>query len=212
MEELLQAAGIAVVALFPIVDPIGNTPWFVVATRGMDSRVRRSQAFRGVWIASVMLILFLLAGSFVLDFFGVSLAGVECVGGLVIGWVGWQMLMDTPSRDLEETDPPATPADRDISFSPLAFPLLAGPGALAIALGLSNRHDSAADYIGFCLGIVVVMAICLAILTRAGDLIARIGPRGIDVINGIFGLIVLAIAAELVFHGISDYFGLTIVE
>ncbi len=156
-----------------------------------------------------MLILFMLGGSFVLDFFGVSLAAVEFVGGLVIGWVGWQMLMDTPSRDLDET--PA-PADRDISFSPLAFPLLAGPGALAIALGLSNRHDSAADYIGFSLGIVVVLAISLAILIRAGELIARIGPRGINVINGIFGLIVLAIAAELVFHGISDHFGLTIVE
>lgn len=209
MEELLQAAGIAVVALFPIIDPIGNTPWFVVATRDFDRRTRRSQAFRGVWIAAVMLILFLLGGSFILDFFGVSLAAVECVGGLVIGWVGWQMLMDTPSQDLDETP---SPADRDISFSPLAFPLLAGPGALAIALGLSNRHDSAADYIGFSLGIVIVLAISLAILTRAGELIARLGPRGIDVINGIFGLIVLAIAAELVFHGISDYFGLTIVE
>ncbi len=209
MEGLLQAGGVAVVALFPIIDPIGNTPWFVGATRDLDVGARRSQAFRGAWIASVILIIFLLGGSFLLDFFGVSLAAVEFVGGLVIGWVGWQMLMDAPSRDLDEK---AAPADRDISFSPLAFPLLAGPGALAISLGLTNRHDSAADYIGFCLGILVVMAISFVILTRAGELIAKIGPRGIDVINGILGLIVLAIGAELVFHGISDHFGLTIVD
>ncbi|MCB0828133.1 MAG: MarC family protein [Solirubrobacterales bacterium] len=209
MEELLQAAGIAVVALFPVIDPIGGTPWFAVATRDLDPRARRSEAFRGAWIAAVILILFLFAGSFVLDFFGVSLPAVEFVGGLVIGWVGWQMLMESPSQELDQAD---GPAGRDISLTPLAFPLLAGPGALAIVLGLSNRHDSAADYIGFSLGILVVLAITFAILTRAGELIARIGPRGIDVINGILGLIVLAIAAELVFHGISDYFGLTIVE
>lgn len=101
---------------------------------------------------------------------------------------------------------------REIFFSPLAFPLLAGPGALAITLGLSNRHDNWADYLGFVVGIVVVLALAYLILSRADWLLRRLGPRGIDVFNRIMGLIVLAIAAELVFHGISDHFGLTLVE
>jgi multiple antibiotic resistance protein len=210
MEELLKAAGVAIAALFPVVDPIGNTPWFVAATRNASGRERRSQALRGSLIAIAMLVLFLVAGSLILDFFGVSLAAVEFVGGLVIGWVGWEMLTTRPGSNVLE-DEPATP-DPDIALSPLAFPLLAGPGALAIVLGLSNRHDSAADYAGFALGIVVVLALTFVMLTRAGQIVSKLGPRWIDVINGVMGLIVLAIAAELVFHGISDHFGLAIVD
>ncbi len=210
MEELLKAAGVAIAALFPVVDPIGCTPWFLAATRDATQGERRSQALRAVLIAIVMLIVFLVAGSLILDFFGVSLAAVEFVGGLVIGWVGWEMLSARPVRDADAGRPGV--GDPDIALSPLAFPLLAGPGALAIVLGLSNRHDTVFDYIGFALGIVLVMAFTFLILTRAGNIVAKLGPRWIDVINGVMGLIVLAIAAELIFHGISDHFGLAIVD
>ena len=210
MEELLKDAGVAVAALFPVIDPIGNTPWFVAATRDLSSRERRSQALWGVLIAIVMLIGFLVAGNLILDFFGVSLAAVEFVGGLVIGWVGWEMLRSAQLSKTGAED--VAPGEVDIAVSPLAFPLLAGPGALAVALGLSNRHDAAVDYAGFALGIVIVLAIAFVILTRAGNIVSRLGPRWIDVINGVMGLIVLAIAAELVFHGISDHFGLAIVD
>ncbi len=210
MEEVLTATGVAIAALFPVVDPIGNTPWFLAATRDATRDERRSQAVRGVLIAIAMMVVFLVAGSLILDFFGVSLAAVEFVGGLVIGWVGWEMLSARPVRDAEAEQP--AEGDLDIALTPLAFPLLAGPGALAIVLGLSNRHDSASDYIGFALGIFVVLGLTLLILTHAGELVAKLGPRWIDVINGVMGLIVLAIAAELVFHGISDHFGLAIVD
>jgi multiple antibiotic resistance protein len=210
MEHFFTSAGVAVAALFPVVDPIGVVPWFLGVTRDLSSDERRSEAAKAALISVAMLTLFLFFGHFVLDFFEVSLAAVEFVGGLVIGWVGWEMLTQ-PLKTAYEKEV-ASENGREIFFSPLAFPLLAGPGALAITLGLSNRHDNWLDYPGFVVGIVVVLALAYLILTRADWLLRRLGPHGIDVFNRIMGLIVLAIAAELVFHGISDHFGLTVVE
>lgn len=210
MEHFFTSAGIAVAALFPVVDPIGVVPWFLQVTGKLSSDDRRSEVWKAAVISVAILVLFLFFGRFVLDFFDVSLAAVEFVGGLVIGWVGWEMLTQPLKVAYEENEVPDD--GREIFFSPLAFPLLAGPGALAITLGLSNRHDNWADYPGFVAGIVVVLALAYLILSRADWLLHRLGPRGIDVFNRIMGLIVLAIAAELVFHGISDHFGLTLVE
>ena len=176
MDEFFTSAGVALAALFPIIDPIGNVPWLLRTTRGLSVDERRSMVLRGVVISVAMLTVFLLFGHFVLDFFSVSLAAVEFVGGLVIGWVGWGMLtqpIETPSGAAAEPD--AGEEVEDIAFIPLAFPLLAGPGALAITLGLSNRHDTTLDYVGFVGGIARLVYL---ILSRAEIVLRWIGPPG----------------------------------
>lgn len=208
-EHLLTSLVVAVAALFPVVDPIGIVPVFHNLTRGMSESERRRQALKGCLAACAILVVFLFFGRFVLDFFGISLAAIEFVGGIVIGVVGWEMLTSDASKELDEEE---SSGDEDVFFAPIAFPLLAGPGALAIILGLNNRHDHVLDYPGFVLGILVIAVVSYAILIHSDRVIKRLGPKGIDVINRILGLIVLAIAAELVFHGISDHFGLTLVE
>jgi multiple antibiotic resistance protein len=168
---------------------------------------RRRQALLGTVSAVAILVVFLLFGRFVLDFFGVSLAAIEFVGGLVIAVVGWEMLTQSAVEELEGPD-----REDEVFFSPIAFPLLAGPGALAVTLGLSNRHDSWLDYPGFVTGIVAIAAISYLILRHADRVLERMGPKAIDVVNRILGLIVLAIAAELAFNGIADHFGLTVTD
>lgn len=207
MDHFLTSAGLAVAALFPVVDPIGIIPVFHNLTRHMTVAERRRQALMGAVAAVAILVVFLFFGRFVLDFFGISLAAIEFVGGLVIAAVGWEMLTQSAQEELD-----AAERDEDVYFTPIAFPLLAGPGALAITLGLTNRHDNWLDYPGFVLGIVAVAALSYLILRHADRVLERVGPKGIDVLNRILGLIVLAIAAELVFHGISDHFGLVNAE
>ncbi len=203
MEHIVGSAGVAVVALFPIVDPIGNVPTFLGLTHKMDATGRVDQARRAVAVSFAMLVVFLAIGHFILEWFGISLAAVEVVGGLVLGYSGWQML----SQRTEPADPDDEQGE-DVYFTPLAFPLLAGPGALATVLAFSNHADSVLDFPGFLIGIVAVLAITYAILARADRVLERLGPQGVDVLNRIMGLIVLLIAAELVFHGIADEFGL----
>lgn len=206
MEHFFVSAGVAVAALFPIVDPIGLVPTFLALTRNMDEQGRRSVLLKALAAAVAMLVVFLFFGRFVLDFFEVSLAAVEFVGGLIIGYVGWQMVTEPESLEPEPHE------EEGLHISPLAFPLLAGPGALAVTLGLSNRHDSWLDYPGFVFGIMVVCGLAYVILSHGQRVLGFLGPRGIDVLNRILGLFVLAIAVELIFNGIADHFGLEIVE
>lgn len=207
MEHFFTSAAIAIAALFPIVDPIGLVPVFHNLTRHLTVAERRRQALLGVISAVAILVAFLFFGRFVLDFFGISLAAIEFVGGLVIAVVGWEMLTQPIADEIDEDE-----REDEVFFAPIAFPMLAGPGALAVTLGLSNRHDNWLDYPGFVLGIIVVAAIAYVILRNADWVLERMGPKAIDVTNRILGLIVLAIAAELVFNGIADHFGLTVTD
>lgn len=202
MEHLFLSVGVAVAALFPIVDPIGNVPTFLALTNWMSAGARRDQARKAIGAAFALLVAFLAVGNFVLEYFDISLAAVEAIGGLVLGYMGWQMLFQTaePPEAGEESD--------NVYFTPLAFPLYAGPGALAAVLAFSNRADDWLDFPGFLIGIAIVLAISYVILLHADRVLARLGPSGIDVLNRIMGLIVLLIAAELIFNGIADEFGL----
>jgi multiple antibiotic resistance protein len=204
LEQSLTSFGVTFAALFPIVDPIGNVGAFLALTPGADAAERRRLARRACVAMVGILFVFLLIGHFVLDFFDISLAAIEVVGGLVVGYTGWQMLTGTLD------DPEAE--GEDVSLAPLAFPLLAGPGAIGVLFGLGNRADSAFDYPGYVAGILAIAALTYLAFSHAHRVHDAIGSRGIAVLNQVMGLLVLAIAAELMFHGIADHFGLELVE
>jgi multiple antibiotic resistance protein len=197
--------GVAFAALFPIIDPVGNVPTFLALTGRMDRVRRRSEALKSIAAALVILAVFLAIGNFILEYFGISLAAVEVVGGVVFGYMGWQMLFHSD----ELSDLAQHQSGTEIYFTPMAFPLLAGPGALAAVLALSNRADSWLDFPGFLIGIVLVLAVAYVLFTNADRVLRLLGPNGVDVMNRLMGLIVLLIAAEFVFHGVADEFGLT---
>jgi multiple antibiotic resistance protein len=204
LEDIAVSMGVAFAALFPIVDPVGNVPTFLVLTGRMDRVRRRSEALKSVATALAILLVFLAIGNFILEYFGISLAAVEVIGGLVFGYMGWQMLFHSiEPPGLEEQDSAA-----EIYFTPMAFPLLAGPGALAAVLALSNRADTWLDFPGFLIGIALVLAVAYLLFTHADRVLRLLGPKGIDLMNRLMGLIVLLIAAEFVFHGVADEFGL----
>lgn len=175
-------------------------------TGEMEVERRNQQALSAALLAGALLTAFFTVGSYVLTIFHVSLAAVEAVGGLVIGYTGWQMATSHP------TDERLKPRmrDEDIAFYPMAFPLLAGPGALAMALGLTNRHDSYLDFVGWAIGITAICFLSYVFLRLSGPISRRLGSRGIEVTTRIMGLLVLAIGAELVFNGIAHEFGLQV--
>lgn len=196
MKHVLLSAAATFGALFPIVNPVAKVPIFLGLSEGCSPAERRALARRAALIVAAILLLALVGGRFILHFFGVSLEALEIAGGLVVGYTGWKMATAT-------ADDTAGPREgTDFVLTPLAIPLLAGPGAFGVVLGLSTRANVVHDYPGFVLGIVLI-ALLVGLLFGFGErLFARLSESGIDVLNRVFGLIVLAIAAEMVLHGV----------
>jgi multiple antibiotic resistance protein len=197
------AAGEAFAALFPVVDPIGNAPTFATLTARLDSRKRRSEALRSAAVMAALLLGFLVAGEPLLRFFHISLEALQIAGGLVIAACGFQMVMAVglpdPVAQGNETE------RGSVAFSPMAIPLLAGPGAMGIVMGLEARESDFLVIPGFALGIIAISALTYVCLRASGTLTRFFGPAGVDAITRIMGLLVLAIGIELIVHGIVEH-------
>jgi multiple antibiotic resistance protein len=200
------AAGESFAALFPIVDPIGNASTFAALTKGLPPEARRSEARRSAATMAVILLVFLFTGEPVLRFFGISLEALQIAAGLVIGTYGFQMVM---SIGLPDPTAANDPEQGSIAFSPMAMPLLAGPGAMGIVMGLESRDSGSLVIPGFALGIVALSALTYVCLRLGASLTRLLGRAGVEALVRTMGLLVLAIGVELVVHGIVEHGAVT---
>lgn len=200
IEHITKNFALAFAALFPVVSPVGAVPLFLSVTRGMPEKERRSNALKSVVAASIVLVLFLVVGKVLLNFFGIGLSALQLAGGAVVASIGWQMTTG-PSFD-PDAEPPT---GGNVWFTPMTMPWLAGPGAMGIVLGFGSRTDSWQDYIGFVLGILAVQIVAFVLLVYAKKVDRVMGPTGMDAMNRILGMLILAIAAEMLFHGITEH-------
>jgi MarC family membrane protein len=148
---------------------------------------------------AVILIASLFLGRFVLHAFGLNLAELRIAGGLIVGWTAWQMVnSDVRITPAEEA---GARAKSDISFTPMAMPLLAGPGAIGVMVGLAAHGHTWEDYVGYVLAILLISVTVLACLDFSPAIFKRLGPNGIGALSRIFGFLILAIAVALVARG-----------
>src|SRR5262249_36181820 len=143
-----------------------------------------------------ILILSLFLGRFLLHAFGLNLAELRIAGGLIVGWTAWQMVNGTGRITPEEEA--GARVKTDISFTPMAMPLLAGPGAIGIIVGVAAHGHTWEDYIGYVLAILLIAVSVLVCLTASPTIFKWLGPNGVGALNRIFGFIILAIAVALV--------------
>ncbi len=202
LEAFLSAAGATFVALFPIVNPLGNLPVFLSLTEGDSRALRRRQAIMTAVYVVAILVTFLFVGRLLLNLFGITLGALEIAGGLIVAHTAWGMLTSQPG--ISEDEHAAGRAKDDVSFTPMAMPLLAGPGAIGVVVGLATRNDDWTAYPGQALGIVAMALLALAVLLLGEPLSRRLGPNGIGALTRVFGFLILAIAVELVSHGVQE--------
>ena len=203
LRTLPTSAAATFLALFPIVDPFGGIPIFFSMTSNWTARDRRWTAIKtGIWVF-VILVTFLFFGRFVLSFFGISLPVLKIAGGLIVANTAWGMVTShariTPAESHEAED------KDDISLTPLAMPLMSGPGAIGVVMGLAASVDSAASYVGMVIGIGGIALSVLLFFWLGGPLVRRLGPSAVGAINKIFGFLILAIAVQLVWDGVADF-------
>jgi multiple antibiotic resistance protein len=154
VQSILAYAVGTFVALFPIANPIGAVPIFYSLTE-TDSHAERRQQARRIAINVISILgLFLIAGRTVLEFFGISLNVLRIAGGLLVAHAAWEMV--TSKRRLTNSEHQAGMKQEDISFAPMAIPLIAGPGSIGVVIGLATNITHWSGYLGCSVGIVSV--------------------------------------------------------
>lgn len=186
-------------------------PVFLTLTADDTNRERITLAKKACTYMFGVLIVFLLIGTFVLSFFGISLPGIRIAGGLIIMRAGYSMLNpESAGKKLTDEDRAAAMEKTDISFSPLALPLLSGPGSIAVVIGFASQAGGVYDYIIHGVAILLVVVITYLLIRLAPFSEKYIGHTGLNVMTRLMGFIVLAISVQFILSGIAQYFNIAI--
>lgn len=202
MNEIFGIALATLVALLPITNPASTAALFLGITSGDSEAAKRHQAFLGCMYAFAILTSFLIAGSLILSFFGISLSGLRIAGGLMVARLGFGMLRPGGEEKTSESGRDEARRKEDISFVPLAMPSMSGPGAIAVTLGLAAEVNHPLDYVGITLGIAAVSGICWVALRTSAELVAFLGEGGMNALGRIMGFLMLCVGVQFIVNGI----------
>jgi multiple antibiotic resistance protein len=193
-----RAFGETFVTLLVITDPIGNAPIFVAVTRKLTPKQRQAAAVRAVLAAGALIIGFAVFGELILRYLHVSLGSLSIAGGLLLGLVSLEMLRgsDFPGGDPNEPE--------NVALVPLATPLVAGPGAIVTAMVIWRQHPTLEGHLGVLLAIVLAVG-CVGVALLLAERVTRAtSPAILAFLTRVFGLLLAAIAVQLVVDGIRS--------
>lgn len=196
------------VQLLVIVDPVAGVPLFLAITPGSSVEERRAMARRGCLLALLILAFFLLFGPTLLAYFGIGLAAVRICGGILLFVIALEMLYGRPTRTISSRrERELAGAKEDISLTPLAFPLLAGPGAIATSLLFAPRAAGVGDRLLLLAAAALVLLVTLLMLRRAEGLLRLVGDLGATIVTRLMGLILAFLAVQYVIDGVRGALG-----
>ncbi len=197
--ELIVAT---IVSLLPIINPFSTAPMFLAITEGDSESERAQQATKAVIYMVCILVAFLVGGSFIMNFFGLSLPGLRIAGGILVAGVGMKMLYPKDGPEQTREEQVESRRKRDVSFTPLAMPSLAGPGAISVTIGLTSIASAWWDYLAIVAGILVVAGIVLVTLRLSTRLVRILGVNGLHAMTKIMGFLILCVGVQFVVNGV----------
>ena len=202
MEDLLPFALLCFTAFFTLTNPLGTMPVFLTMTNGMNDHERKAIVRRATIVSFITLMVFTFSGQFLFKFFGISSNGFRIAGGFIIFKIGFDMLQARYSNAKLKEEEVKTYAD-DISITPLAIPMLCGPGAIANAIMLMD-DASTLSLKGTLIGIIALVYFITFLILQASTRLVRIlGETGNNVMMRLMGLILMVIAVECFVSGLK---------
>lgn len=192
------------VALLPIINPFSTAPMFLAITEGDTEAERREQAGKAVVYMICILVAFLIGGTFIMKFFGLSLPGLRIAGGILIGGVGMRMLYPKDESEQTRAERLESKFKRDVSFTPLAMPSLAGPGAISVTIGLTSLARGWLDFASIIIGILLVACMVYATLRLSTRLVRVLGVNGLHAMTKIMGFLILCVGVQFIVNGIIE--------
>ena len=198
----------AFITLFVVIDPPGCAPISSGLTKGAAPAERRSMAIRAVVIAGIILIGFALFGEDLLDALHIELDSFRIAGGIMLFLIALEMVFEkrTQRREDRAEKVAATPEVEDVSVFPMAMPMLAGPGAIAAIMLLTNEARGTEETLVVLGAMLTVLALTAAALIAAGPLIRVLGDRVEAVITRLLGVLLAALATQYVLDGLKGTF------
>jgi multiple antibiotic resistance protein len=195
----LKLFGEVFVTLLVIVDPPGMVPVFLALTAGLPAKQQIRAGTQAVLLALGVIVIFAFTGQTLLDYLHVQLPALQGAGGLLLVLVALQLLTgktDTP-EDMAGTS--------NVALVPLGTPLLAGPGAIVATMLFVQRADGFVDDVIIAFGIVAVMLTVWLVLRFSGLIVKLLRPGGIEVLTRIAGLLLAAIAVQLIADAVAAF-------
>lgn len=198
MNELLEHMITVFLGFFAIMNPIANTGAFIGLTTGMTKKERTDTARRALLISFFIILSFALLGKAIFHMFGISLPALQVTGGILVFQVGYHMLQGRSSKLQDSTEK----SDVDISISPLAMPILAGPGTIATTMNFSAKAGNGE------VAITISMFALLCVVTYiffkySENIVSFFGQRGLKIITRLMGLILAVMGMQMLLHGIG---------
>ena len=196
MSDLLPFFVLCLTSFFSLTNPLGTMPLFLTMTHEMDEDERKQIAKRATFVAFVILVGFTILGQVIFKIFGLSSNGFRIAGGIIIFNIGYNMLQARYSS--AKVDPGGVQSVvNDISITPLAIPMICGPGAIAQGIVLMEEANSIEKKIALLIAMLVVFFLIYVILRASSKLNKVLGETGINVMMRLMGLILMVIAVEI---------------
>jgi len=196
------------IVLLIVIDPLGNAPIFMALTHNVTAAYRRQMAIRGIALATAILLVFLLIGNTLLKALGIGISAFRIAGGILLFLLAIDMvfarqsgLRSTTVREQQEAE-----LKHDVSVFPLAFPLIAGPGALTTVLLMTSPQPAPWMFFGMLVALLMVLGLALLSLLFADRIMRLLGETGANVITRLLGLMLATLATQYVLDGVQNAF------
>jgi len=196
------------VVFFVVVDPISLIPVFAVLTEGASRPYAKKMAGKGALIALSICVIFAMGGAKFLDIMGIALSSFRIAGGTLLFLIALEMVFGRTSGTKSTSDEEEEAKMRDdISVFPLAFPFIAGPGALAtILLTAGELRTTPLLFAGFLAVVALVMILCWVLMLATPQLMRLLGVTGANVMSRLSGVILAALAVQFIIDGLRGAF------
>jgi multiple antibiotic resistance protein len=202
MNDLMSFALLCLTSFFTLINPLGTMPIFMTMTADLGERDRIVTARKASLVSFFTILLFAFSGQLLFKFFGISVNSFKIVGGVIFFMMGSDMLQARLQR-VKVKDSEIRSYVNDISITPLAIPMICGPGAITNAIVLMEQAGSLEKKVVLIFSIFLVMLLTYLILLGATRIIKVLGETGNNVLMRLMGLIVMVIAVEFFFSGLK---------
>ena len=205
--DYLHQFGLAFMAFFAIMNPVSSLPVYISLTDDDDEATAKAVACKGLLIAFGIIVMFALGGRYIFEMFGMTLPALRLAGGALVFLIGFHMLQGQHSA---VQHPPAGDAGAGsdklgVAVSPLATPLLAGPGTIATAMNLS-AHEAPANTLITIAAFALLCLLTYVLFVYGKTLVRLLGQSAMNVMTRMMGLILAVIGAQMLIAGVQGAF------